>query len=287
MKKIYLSLLSISCLSFVNTAMAEDIPVAQATATSSLFNKEQVADIKKIMTEYITQNPSIVMAAFQAGMAEQQKEELAKVEKAVAENKDKIFKNVNSPTAGNATGKESLVIFMDPYCGYCKKFHGEIDTIISKNKDVKITFVDIPIMGPDSILAVKAMLAAKNQGKYEQLQKAIFSSDKHLTKKQILKIADSLGIDKKQLEKDMKSSGIQAQIDHNSDLAKTLGINGTPTLIVGESKVIPGYVSAEELSKTLKETGSNGSGSTDSNGTTPASAKEDASATDSKSNTTK
>lgn len=271
MKKIYLSLLSISCLSFVNIAMAEDIPVAQATANSSLFNKDQVADIKKIMTEYITQNPSIVMAAFQAGMAEQQKEELAKVEKAVIENKDKIFNNANSPTAGNTEGKESLVVFMDPYCGYCKKFHGELDTILSTNKDVKVTFFDIPIMGPDSILAVKAMLAAKNQGKYEQLQKAIFASDKHLTKKQILKIADSLGIDKKQLEKDMKSSGIQAQIDQNSDLAKTLGINGTPTLIVGESKVIPGFVSAEELNKTLKETASNGSGTSASDTTTPTS----------------
>ena len=274
MKKIYLSLLSISCLSFVNPAMAEDTSAAKTAFTSALFNKEQVSDIKKIMTEYITQNPSIVMAAFQAGMAEQQKEELAKVEKAVIENKDKIFNNANSPTAGNTEGKESLVVFMDPYCGYCKKFHGELDTILSKNKDVKITFVDIPIMGPDSILAVKAMLAAKNQGKYEQLQKAIFTADKHLTKKQILKIADSLGIDKKQLEKDMKSSGIQAQVDHNSDLAKTLGINGTPTLIVGESKVIPGFVSAEELIKTLKETGSNGSGST-----TPASATEDKSNT--------
>ena len=142
---------------------------------------------------------------------------------------------------------------MDPYCGYCKKFHGEIDTLLRTNKDVKITFVDIPIMGPESITAVKAMLAAKMQGKYDQLQKAIFSSDKHLTKKQILKIADSLGIDKKQLEKDMKSKDIQAQVDHNSDLAKILGINGTPTLIVGKSKVIPGFVGAEEVNKNLKE----------------------------------
>jgi thiol:disulfide interchange protein DsbC len=52
----------------------------------------------------------------------------------------------------------------------------------------------------------------------------------------------------------MKSKGTQAQIDHNSDLAKTLGINGTPTLILGESKVIPGFVSAEEVNKMLKET---------------------------------
>jgi protein-disulfide isomerase len=249
MKKIYLGLLSFASLSFVDLAIAEDTP-----QTSSHFTAEQVADIKKIIAEHITKNPTVVMAAFQAGMAEQQKEELAKVEKAVIENKDKIFKNANSPTAGNPKGTESLVVFMDPYCGYCKKFHGELASLLSTNKNVKITFIDIPIMGPDSIIAVKAMIAAKAQGKYDQLQKAIFSADKHLTKKQILKIADSLGIDKKQLETDMKSKGTQAQIDHNSDLAKTLGINGTPTLILGESKVIPGFVSAEEVNKMLKET---------------------------------
>ena len=51
----------------------------------------------------------------------------------------------------------------------------------------------------------------------------------------------------------MKDKTIQAQIDQTLDLSKTLGINGTPTLIVGEKKVLPGYVSAEELSKLLKE----------------------------------
>lgn len=252
MKKIYLSLLSFASLSMVDVAVAGDA-ADRSGQTSSQFSSEQTTEVKKIVAEYITKNPDIIMTAFQAGMAEKQKEELAKVEKAVTENKDKIFKNEANPTAGNSKGTQSLVVFMDPYCGYCKKFHGELDTILSTNKDVKITFIDIPIMGPDSITAVKAMLAAKKQGKYEQLQKAIFSADKHLTKKQILKIADSLGIDTKQLTNDMKNKDLQAQIDHNSELAKTLGINGTPTLIFGDSKVVPGFIDAEEANKILKE----------------------------------
>lgn len=251
MKKIYLGLLSVASLSFTDIASAEDTSIA--AGKSAQFSVEQVADIKKIMTDYISQNPDIVMTAFQAGMENKQKEETAKIEKLVIENKDKIFNDPKTPVGGNPEGTESLVVFMDPYCGYCKKFHGEIDGILKTNKDVKITFIDIPIMGPGSIVAVKAMLAAKEQGKYEQLQKAIFSADKHLSKKEILKVATSLGIDSKQLEKDMKSKGIQEQIDRNSVLAKTLGINGTPTLIVGESKVVPGFVGAEEVNKMLAE----------------------------------
>lgn len=259
MKKIYLGLLSFASLSFVDIATAEEAPQASGAGSATHqatthFTSEQVGDIKKILTEYVSQNPDMIMTAFQAGMAEKQKEELAIVEKAVIENKDKIFKDATTPVAGNPSGTESLAVFMDPYCGYCKKFHGELDKILNTNKDVKITFIDVPIMGPGSILAIKAMLAAKAQGKYDQLQNAIFSADKHLTKKQILKMADSLGIDTKQLDKDMKSKEIQAQVNRNSELAKTLGINGTPTLIIGESKVIPGFVGAEEVNKMLKET---------------------------------
>lgn len=250
MKKLYLGLLSLACLSSVDFANAADTPS---------FSKEQVTEIQKITEEFMVKNPTVVMAAFQLGMAEQQKAELAKVEKAVVENKDKIFKNTNVPTAGNPQGTQSLVAFMDPYCGYCKKFYGELTEILKSNKDVKITFVDIPIMSEGSMLAIKAMLAAAAQGKYEQMQKAVYTADKHLTKRQILKIADLIGLDKKKFEDALKNKELDAQITSNADLAKTLGIQGTPTLIFGEGKVLPGFVSAEKANEILKETASAGS----------------------------
>lgn len=249
MKTIYLTLLSFASLACVTVASAEE-----GQKAIEHFSPEQVASIKKVVTEHLTQQPEVVMIAFQAGMEKKQQEEVAKIEEAVVANKDKIFKNQNAPTAGNQENPtQSLVVFLDPFCGYCKKFHGELDTILKNNQNVKITFVDVPIMGPGSAVAIKAMLAAKNQGKYEQLQKAIFSADARLNKKQILKLAGSVGIDTKKLEEDMKSKEIQAQLNHNSELVRTLGINGTPTLIVGESKVIPGFMGAEELNKILKE----------------------------------
>lgn len=239
----------------MNVALAADAPTTQSNQGVGQFTAEQVKDIKKIVTEHLFQHPDLIMAAFQTGMEQKQKEEVAKIEKAVIENKDKIFKsNPAFPTAGNTKNPtQELVLFMDPYCGYCKKFHGELGTLLNTNKDVRVTFIDVPIMGPGSFVAIKALLAAKEQNKYDQLQQAIFSADKHLSKKQILKIAKSLGIDTKQLEKDMKSKAIQAQVNRNEALVKTLGMSGTPTLIIGESKVVPGFLSAEEVNKLLKE----------------------------------
>jgi protein-disulfide isomerase len=257
MKKISVSLLSFVSLICINEAFAEEASNAATPASqpaTSNFTQAQKDEIEKIVGDYLTNKPDVVMSAFQAGMAKQQEEAVAKMEKAVTENKDKIFNDAATPIAGNPKGTQSLVVFMDPYCGYCKKFHGELETLLSTNKDVKVIFKDIPIMGEDSVLAIKAMLAAKEQGKYDQLQQAIFSSDKHLTEKQLLKLASSLDIDTKKLKADMKNKDIQVHIDQDMELAKALGINGTPTLIIGESKVVPGYVSAEELSKMLKET---------------------------------
>lgn len=253
MKKIHLSLLSCLTLAVTNVAFAEEIPIAKTDNKITQFNPQQVSDIKKIMTEYLTENPDIVMVSFQAGMAAKQKEETAKMEKAFADNKDKILNDKSIPVGGNLEGKQSLVVFLDPSCGYCKKFHGELDTLLNKNKDIKVTYIDIPILGPNSAHIIKAMLAANAQGKYEQYQKAIFSSNKNLSKKELLKIAKSIGLDEKELQKDMKSKEIEAQLNRNSEFAKTLGINGTPTLIIDESKVYPGYMSAEEVVKSLEE----------------------------------
>ncbi len=254
-------MLSIISMGFASCAFAEgttqvNVPVAPSAASapvSSNFTAAQSQEIEKIIADYLTKHPEIVMNSFQAGMAQQQKEAIVKMEKAVAENKDKIFNNPATPVSGNPKGATSLVVFLDPNCGYCKKFHKELETLVSTNKDVKIIYKDIPIMGPASVMAVKAMLAAKEQGKYDQFQKVVFSSDKPLTKKQLLKLASSVDIDTKKLEADMKTKEIQTLIDQDLELAKVIGINGTPTLIIGEKKVVPGYVSAEELKKMLQE----------------------------------
>ncbi len=263
MNKLSICLLSLASCGFINGAFAEDaskvqVPLTTPQSTTSNFTPAQLGEIETIIADFLAKNPNIIMDSFKTAMAQQQKEAVVKIEKAVAENKDKIFKNKEDPIGGNVKGSQSLVVFMDPYCGYCKKFHKELTTLLNMNKDVKIIFKDIPIMGESSILAIQALLAAKEQGKYDQLQNAVFVSDKPLTKKQLSKIAASLGMDKKKFYTDMKSKAVQTQIDQTLELAKALGINGTPTLIVRESKVLPGFVSAEDLDKQLKESVASG-----------------------------
>ena len=256
MTKLHLTLLSAVCITLAPAAFAAPVTKTELppiATTPSNFTQAQLEEIDEIVSDHILKNPQTISESLQAAMELKQKEEMAKMEKVVLANKDKIFKNNADPVLGNPKGTESLVIFADPICGYCKKFHGEVATLLSTNKNVKIIFKDIPIMGDNSLLAIKAMLAAKNQGKYNEVQDAVYTADKPLTKKQILKLAGTLGLDPKKLDEDMKSKEVQAQIDQNLELSKTLGINGTPTLILGDSTVVPGYLSAEAINEKLKE----------------------------------
>lgn len=256
MTKIYLTLLSAASIGLTPIAFAETGTNTQPTpavAPASNFTVAQVAEIEALISKYITGNPKIISASLQAAMTLKQQEEMAKMEEVVLANKDKIFKNTSDPVAGNIKGTETLVVFADPNCGYCKKFHAEVASLLNTNKTVKIIFKDLPIMGNNSLLAIKAMLAAKNQGKYSEIQDAVYTAEKPLTRKQIMKLAGTLGLDTKKLDADMKSKEIQAQIDQNLELSKTLGINGAPTLILGEKTVVLGYLSADSLNEQLKE----------------------------------
>jgi len=256
MTKLHLTLLSAVCISFTSTAFAASVTKTELppiVTTPSNFTQAQLEEIDEIVAEYVSKNPQAISESLQMAMELKQKEELAKMEKVVLANKDKIFKNNADPVLGNSKGTETLVVFADPNCGYCKKIHPELAALVNTNKNVKIIFKDLPIMGDNSLLAIKAMLAAKNQGKYNEVQDAVYTADRPLTKKQILKLASTLGLDAKKLDADMKSKEVQAQIDQNLELSKTLGINGTPTLILGESTVVPGYLSAEAINEKLKE----------------------------------
>ncbi len=255
MKKLSLCLMSFASLSLTSAAFSEEVPVTTATTeTASVLTQEQTTAIEKLIGEYLNKNPKVVIASFQAAMEQEQKEALAKIEKAVAENKDKVLNNPSDPVLGNEKGTKSLVVFWDPNCGHCRNFAKEIALLPSKNSDVKIVVKDMAMMGDKSQVAVQAMLAAKSLGKYAQVQNAIFSSDKPLTKQMIMKMASSLGIKKKELEKAMNSKAVKDQMKDTIELAKTLGVNATPTMIVNGNEVVAGYLSVDELNKKLNGT---------------------------------
>ena len=65
---------------------------------------------------------------------------------------------------GPADAKKSVVEFYDYNCPYCRASLPAVEKFYEAHKnDTRFSFIEFPIKGPDSIVAAKVALAARNQ----------------------------------------------------------------------------------------------------------------------------
>jgi len=117
--------------------------------------------------------------------------------------------------------------------------------------NIRLILKEFPILGPTSVIATKAAMAAKNQGKYFEMHKALYMHKGSLDEASIMDLAKAVGIDTVKLRQDMKDPAIQKTIDSDEKLASELGVTGTPSFIIG-GKPHPGAMNEEELQAAIK-----------------------------------
>lgn len=125
-----------------------------------------------------------------------------------------------------------------------------MSSFLAQDKKVRVVFKDLPILGPASMMGSKALLAAQKQGAYLQMREAVMKLPPSTTMEQLETTARGLGLDWPRMAHDMDDPAIQARLQANLALAQTLGIQGTPALIIGDT-LIPGAVDQAELQKAV------------------------------------
>lgn len=228
------------------TAVA--LPLAVLPAAAAEPAPMDKAAVEKIVREYILQNPEIITEAIT--VLQQREEEAAAraVSETVRANQKELTRSSGSPVVGNPEGDVTLVEFFDYQCGYCKRAHPQRVAAVADDGMVRVVLKEFPILGPASVEASKAALAAAKQGKYEPMHEALLAHQGPLSSEVIKEIAGKVGLDLAQLEKDMASPDIQAEIDANYKLAQALNIRGTPGFIVGET-VVPGMIGRDAFTQ--------------------------------------
>jgi protein-disulfide isomerase len=147
---------------------------------------------------------------------------------------------------GNPKGAVTIVEFFDYQCGYCKREAAEMKKLLQADPDIRVVYKDLPILGPASVFAARAALAAQKQGKHEALHAALLETSEQLTDQGILRLAAEAGLNTAQLEKDMADQSVTAALDRNFQLQRALSIQGTPALIVG-TEFVPGAANLDTL----------------------------------------
>lgn len=208
------------------------------------------AQIEQAIRDYLLAHPEVIVEALERYQAEQESAAAEKQAKALVEWRDELMHAADSPVLGNPEGDVTVVEFFDYRCPYCKSVATAFIDLFEKDGNVRFVMKEYPILGPDSVFAAKAALAAVRQGKYGQLHMAMMDFKGKLTSDDVRQIAASMGLDMAQLEKDMESPAIMESIERNFELGEALGVRGTPAFVVGD-ELVPGAISGEEMQRRI------------------------------------
>jgi protein-disulfide isomerase len=203
-------------------------------------------EIETIIRDYLRAHPEVVLEALQEMERREQERQRAQRVETIRAHLVQLTQDPASPAAGNPQGRVTIVEFFDYQCGYCKRQEGELRKLLQTDADVRLVYKDLPILGPPSVFAARAALAARKQGKHEALHGALMATDEPLTEEVVLKAAAQSGLDIAQLTKDMVDPSVSEALDRNFRLQRALGIEGTPAVIVG-TEFIPGAASLDTL----------------------------------------
>lgn len=238
--------------------MAFNTGAAFAAGSMNTTEKKQV---EGVVHDYLVKNPDVVVQAlqtYQQQQMDQARKTMEKTQQTAPKFAKDLFHDANDPVAGNPKGKITVVEFFDYQCPHCTEMAPVMDELIKSNPEVRVVFKEFPIRGPVSEVAAKAALAANMQGKYFEFHKALMDAHRVLTEEDILKIAQSVGLNVDKLKTDMKSDAVSNQLKATYKLAQGLQLIGTPALFVAKSDVnssspstsvtfIPGQVDVAQL----------------------------------------
>ena len=71
-----------------------------------------------------------------------------------------------APVGGNPNGDVTIVEFFDYNCGYCRRSHPTVKSVVSGDGKIRIVHKQFPILSEESKVAARMALAAAKQGKY-------------------------------------------------------------------------------------------------------------------------
>ena len=227
-------------------SVAPGLSAAQDNAVSP----DQRKAFEGVIRDYLLKNPAIIREAMQALQQREEEEKQAKATRALKEYSAELYHDASSPVGGNPKGDVTIVEFFDYNCGYCKRVAPTISALLKQDPNIRIVYKEFAILGPQSLIAARAALAAQRQGKYHEFHNALMSAAK-LDAGSIAALSTRLGLDQDKWLKDMEDPEIARMIRRNSQLANVLGINGTPAFIIGE-RLIPGAVDLDALTEIVK-----------------------------------
>jgi len=211
-------------------------------------------EIEKIVHDYLLREPEVLAEALRLLQQRQSSAAAQKAKQAIRDHQQALLSDQSSPVEGNAQGKVTIVEFFDYRCVHCRRVASTIDQLVRSNASVRVVYKNFPVLGEPSVLAARAAVAAQQQGGWPKLHRAMLAYEGDFTTETLLKLGTSVGLDSGKLKTDMMSPATDKALQANLTLAAALGVDVTPTFVIGE-RVIKGALSAEAFQALVAEEG--------------------------------
>lgn len=141
-----------------------------------------------------------------------------------------------------------IAFFTDQYCPNCRSIAAKLDTM----PQVEVTRHELPILGEASVTAARAILAARAQGKDDDLQRRMHRSAFSPTDSYLREIAGSIGMDVDTFMNDISGEHVTSQLSDEIGLAASLGFRAVPVTVIGRV-VILGDIPQSTLQRIVAE----------------------------------
>jgi protein-disulfide isomerase len=187
---------------------------------------------------YLMAHPEVIEEASQALQAKAQNDELAKAKVEIGKNRQALERDPADYVA-NPNGKITVTEFYDYRCPHCVNMAPTVLSIIHDNPNVRFVFKEFPIFGATSDRAAEGALIVKQRGgDYVGLYRD-FMTTKGLNDASIDQILAAHGVTPANLADQTTVAQTTAHLSAVKQLAITLGIDGTPAFVIGDT-LIPG-----------------------------------------------
>jgi protein-disulfide isomerase len=234
-------------------AMMLALPAATPTRAQT-FSADQRQEIEGIVKDYLLQHPEVMQDVMAELERRQKAAEAEKNRAAVADNNATIFSSPHQVVLGNPQGNVTMVEFFDYNCGYCKHALSDMLTLLKTDPNLKFVLKEFPVLGEGSVEAAHVAVAARMQDvtgkKYIEFHQKLLGGRGPADKARALAAAKEVGFDMARIEKDMASDEVKKTIDENLKLAELIGVNGTPSYVVGD-EVVVGAVGLDALKEKI------------------------------------
>jgi protein-disulfide isomerase len=219
------------------------------------FSDTQRGEIERIIKDYLLKHPEVLQEAIAELEKKQAVADSEKGKAAVKEQAQLLFNSPRQVTLGNLQGDVTMVEFFDYNCGYCKRALTDMVNLMKADPKLKVVLKEFPVLGPGSVETAQVATAVRMQDKtgkkYLEFHQKMLSGRGQADKARALAVAKEIGLDMARLEKDMAGDEVRASLEESMKLADKLGLNGTPSYVVGPDVVV-GAVGYDALMEKVK-----------------------------------